>query len=119
MCSITKTIFAVVTAALFISTAAAYTGDVTYYNTDDGYGACGIQIHDYEYVAALSSDVYDSGAHCGQTIQIEWEGKSVTATVEDLCPGCDSTSVDLTPTAFEALAPTSVGRLTGATWNFV
>ncbi|EMD32260.1 expansin-like protein [Gelatoporia subvermispora B] len=104
---------------MYLGAVTAFTGDVTWYNTDNGFGACGNQLNDGELVAALSSDVYDDGANCGRSIQIEWEGNSVTATVQDLCPGCDSTSVDLTPTAFEALAPLSVGRLTGATWNFV
>ncbi|OCH93981.1 barwin-like endoglucanase [Obba rivulosa] len=119
MSIISKALLVTVASALYITSAAAYTGEITYYNTENGYGACGTQLSDSGYTAALSSDVYDNGAYCGQSIQIEWQGNTVTATVEDLCPGCDSTSVDLTPTAFEALAPTSVGVLSGATWNFV
>ncbi|EMD32261.1 expansin-like protein [Gelatoporia subvermispora B] len=118
MSTFTKAVFAAVVSSLYVASASAYTGEITYYNTDNGVGACGTQLSDSGYTAALSSDVYDNGAHCGQSIQIQWQGNTVTATVEDLCPGCDSTSVDLTPTAFEALAPTSVGVLSGATWNF-
>ncbi|EMD32263.1 hypothetical protein CERSUDRAFT_58814 [Gelatoporia subvermispora B] len=92
---------------------------VTFYDTSVGIGACGIQNSNSQHIAALSSSQYDSGAHCGAEIQIEWEGNTVTATVEDLCAGCGSGSVDLTPSAFEVLAPTSVGRLHGATWNFI
>jgi len=115
----TKALIAVVASALYIGSASAFTGDITWYDTDVGIGACGIQNNDNQHIAALSSAQYDNGANCGATIQIEYQGNTVTATVEDLCEGCSSGDVDLTPSAFEVLAPTFVGRLTGATWNFV
>lgn len=46
------------------------------------------------------------------------EGHSVTATVEDVCEGCAEGSIDLTPSAFAVLAPTSVGRIHDVVWNF-
>ena len=45
------------------------------------------------------------------------QGKSVTATVADLCPGCGAGGVDLTPVAFEQLADLSVGRIE-VTWDY-
>lgn len=44
------------------------------------------------------------------------QGKSVTVTVTDRCTGCDVTSLDFTPTAFQNMADLSVGRLYGMTW---
>lgn len=45
-------------------------------------------------------------------------GKTVDATAVDLCPECASGSIDLSQSAFMALAPLEVGRLHGVVWNF-
>lgn len=44
--------------------------------------------------------------------------QSVDATVVDLCPECASGSIDLSMSAFAALAPLDVGRLRHVVWNF-
>ena len=46
-------------------------------------------------------------------------GRSVVATVVDLCPGCGSGSIDLSPAAFSQLSDLSVGRLHGVNWTFI
>lgn len=43
-------------------------------------------------------------------------GASVEVTVTDRCTGCDVTSLDFTPTAFQNMAALSVGRIEGMTW---
>jgi len=50
---------------------------------------------------------------------VYYQSNSVLVEVSDTCPGCSSTSVDLTPTAFQVLSPLSAGRLTGISWSFV
>ena len=45
-------------------------------------------------------------------------GKSVDATVVDLCPDCASGSIDLSPGAFNQLASPDTGRI-HVDWNFV
>ena len=47
------------------------------------------------------------------------DGKSVTVTVEDTCPTCAVGSVDLSPAAFEQLAPLAVGRLHNVSWTLL
>ena len=45
------------------------------------------------------------------------QGKFVDATVVDLCPGCASGSIDLSPGAFQQLASLDAGRIQ-VTWDF-
>jgi len=57
-------------------------------------------------IVALAQDNWDGGAHCGKTIQITNTDNGMThsATVADLCPGCDSGSLDMSPSLFSYLA---------------
>ena len=43
-------------------------------------------------------------------------GNSVEVTVTDRCTGCDVTSLDFTPTAFQNLASLGTGRIHDMTW---
>jgi expansin (peptidoglycan-binding protein) len=92
---------------------ASLAGDITYY--EPGLGACGWTNSDSEYVVALSPSQY--GGSCGKMISIAKDGKTVQAKVVDLCPGCASGAIDVSSTAFRALADLSVGR-TKCTWSF-
>ena len=56
---------------------------------------------------------------CGRKMRVTHGKQSVVVTVADTCPGCGPGSVDLTPTAFEKLAPLSVGRLHGVSWTLL
>ncbi|KAI0071513.1 hypothetical protein K474DRAFT_1712396 [Panus rudis PR-1116 ss-1] len=96
--------------------AAQFTGDATWFNPATG--ACGRFNTDNDLVVALSPSEYSGGARCFQNIQATYQGKSVVATVVDLCPGCGSGSIDLSPAAFQRLASLDVGRIHGVTWNF-
>ncbi|KAF8902709.1 riboflavine-aldehyde-forming enzyme [Mucidula mucida] len=104
--------------ATLISAAHAFSGDATYYYPNGGYGACGQPLQNSDHVVALASAQYSSGANCGRQIRVNYNGKSVTARVADLCAGCVSGDVDLTSSAFEVLAPLSVGRMR-VTWDYI
>ncbi|KAF9029467.1 barwin-like endoglucanase [Hymenopellis radicata] len=104
--------------ATLISAASAFSGDATYYLPNGGYGACGQKLQNSDHVVALSSAQYNNGANCGRHIKVNYNGKSVTAKVADLCPGCASGSVDLAESAFKVLAPLDKGRIR-VTWNYV
>jgi hypothetical protein len=110
---------------------AKYSGDITYY--DLGLGACGYDdAGTTEHIVALSHvDWYKRGsgtslgidmpnhAWCDQTITITADGKSTTALVHDICPGCDSGSIDVSDNVFVALfGSLEAGRKT-VTWSFV
>jgi len=85
-------------------------------------GACGVTNVDTDYICAVSEALFDSfpgynGVNpnsnpvCGRKIQIDFGGKSITVTVEDRCAGCKLDDLDLTPSAFAALADLSLGRI--------
>ncbi len=45
------------------------------------------------------------------------QGQWVDATIGDLCPGCSSGSIDLSPSAFQQLASLDAGRIQ-VSWDF-
>lgn len=47
------------------------------------------------------------------------QGRTIEATVVDSCQACGPQDVDLSPSAFTALAPLSVGRLHGVRWGYI
>ncbi|KAJ7887914.1 RlpA-like double-psi beta-barrel-protein domain-containing protein-containing protein [Mycena leptocephala] len=93
------------------------TGPATFYNPGGNLGACGNPIQDSDFAVALNSADYANGAHCGQNINVQFNGASITVNVQDLCPGCQAGGIDLTAGAFAALADPSVGVIE-VTWNF-
>ncbi|KZT64092.1 hypothetical protein DAEQUDRAFT_679232, partial [Daedalea quercina L-15889] len=46
---------------------------------------------------------------CNKQIMVSYEGKSVAITMVDHCMGCTTTDLDLSPAAFQELAPLSAG----------
>ncbi|PBK90527.1 hypothetical protein ARMGADRAFT_934207, partial [Armillaria gallica] len=80
-----------------------------------GVGACGVPMQNSDHIVALSSNQYDGGTH--KYIGVHYKGKFVDATIRDLCPGCDHNGIDLSPSAFEKLAPLDDGRIQ-VTWNY-
>ncbi|KAH8891080.1 hypothetical protein GQ53DRAFT_747331 [Thozetella sp. PMI_491] len=112
--------------------AEVYTGDLTYFNL--AVGACGGTNSDSDLVCAVGHDVFDAASTgsdpnhnplCGKKIRIvrdNVEGGqgnvSVDVTVVDRCVGCGPTDLDLSPGAFDQLAPESAGRVTGS-WSWL
>ncbi|KAJ7176070.1 RlpA-like double-psi beta-barrel-protein domain-containing protein-containing protein, partial [Mycena crocata] len=89
----------------------------TFYDPNGGLGACGNPIQNSDFAVALNSADYANGAHCGQNINVDFNGASITVLVADLCPGCQAGGIDLTQGAFSALADPSVGVIQ-VNWNF-
>ncbi|MEW2518437.1 cysteine/serine endopeptidase inhibitor [Actinacidiphila alni] len=101
------------------------TGEATYYN-DVGYGACGTQIDaSTQYLVAVSYQWWTSANPnndplCqGISVQVTYNGHTITVPVADKCPTCDATHIDLSQPAFTEYAPTGTGVITGITWQFV
>lgn len=101
------------------------TGEMTYYN-DAGYGACGTQIDaSTQYLVAVSYQWWttanpNNDPLCtGISVQVTYNGKTLTLPVVDKCPTCDATHIDLSQPAFEEFAPIGTGVVTGITWQFV
>ncbi|GAA5898673.1 hypothetical protein JCM8208_004729 [Rhodotorula glutinis] len=97
-----------------------YTGRGTYYYQYGTAGSCGNVASDSDYVVALSYTQVDGGAHCGQKVQLTntANGKSVTATVADTCPGCVFGAIDLSEGAFLQLGTLDQGVLP-LSWHYV
>ena len=60
---------------------------------------------------ALSPGEYDNGAACGGYLEVHGPGGSVRVEVIDQCPGCGAGHIDLSETAFSALAPLNEGLI--------
>ncbi|KAI0632612.1 RlpA-like double-psi beta-barrel-protein domain-containing protein-containing protein [Trametes polyzona] len=123
-----STILVAVLSAASVSLAKALsgTGDATFYSA--GLGACGITNSDADFIAAMDAHTFDTfpgaGANpnlnpiCHKKLAVTApNGKKVSVLVTDRCTGCAKGSIDLTPTAFQKLAPLSVGRLHGVKWT--
>ncbi|KAK7055909.1 barwin-like endoglucanase [Favolaschia claudopus] len=95
--------------AVFVATVVATKGKATYFEPNNGYGACGQRIQNSDHKVALSSAQYGNGEHCGKTFTVEHNGEGIVVEVADLCPGCDSNQIDLTSGAFKVLAPLDDG----------
>ncbi|CAN8104393.1 unnamed protein product [Discula destructiva] len=107
------------------------TGQITYYNTLGGTGACGQALSDSEALVAVSSELYDQfteggnsndNSLCGKKIQVTSADGTKTAivTIMDRCTGCAMWDLDVTPTVFNDVVAggEDVGR-TGTSWQFV
>jgi expansin (peptidoglycan-binding protein) len=59
-----------------------------------------------------------TGERTLKLLHVSDKGKSVTVKVVDKCPGCKTDDIDLSPAAFQRLAPLPAGRIQ-VTWNYV
>ncbi|KAJ7622231.1 RlpA-like double-psi beta-barrel-protein domain-containing protein-containing protein [Roridomyces roridus] len=94
-------------------------GIATYYDPNGGFGACGNVLTNDMFVAALNPGDYASGAHCGRTISVQYQGRTVNAVVQDLCPGCQGDhGIDLTEPAMSTIDSNYIfdGHI-AVTWN--
>jgi len=97
-----------------------YSGTATYFYQNGNPGACGNYNKDSAYVIAVDSAMY-KGSQCGKKVKItnKSTGKSITATVADMCPSCISSgSIDLSVGAFQALASLDQGVFP-VSWQFI
>ena len=98
-------------------------GTSTYYN-DAGYGACGTQINAAtDWLVAVPAAYWttanpNNDPVCDLSVQVTYNGTTITVPVEDKCPSCDASHIDLSEPAFASLADTSLGVI-NVTWEFV
>lgn len=98
-----------------------FNGKATFYNNPNfAHGSCGFGFSDSEFIAALSGDMMHGykAPHCNRMARVNYKGKSVTVKIADTCPGCEKTSLDLSPAAFQALEHLDVG-LIDIQWDFL
>jgi hypothetical protein len=101
----------------------AHSGEITYY--DVGLGACGEDdtgADDSDNIVALSHLMMGTQSNgnpmCGQTINIEANGKTATAVVKDKCMGCSEEDIDVSKKVYKQLfGGLGSGRMP-VTWSF-
>ena len=97
---------------------AEVSGEGTYYAAD-GTGNCSFDASpDDLMVAALNAPDYQTAALCGACLEVTGPNGSVTVRVVDQCPECKHGDLDLSPQAFQLLAPLAAGRIP-ITWHQV
>ncbi|KAG9104852.1 hypothetical protein FRC06_008082 [Ceratobasidium sp. 370] len=84
-------------------------------NVEAGRGACGWNNNNSEHVVAIGGVTKST---CGKTATVTYKHKTVRVKVVDECPVCGPNNIDLSPSAFEQLAPKSEGKLNGVVWNY-
>ncbi|PWN40492.1 hypothetical protein IE81DRAFT_325489 [Ceraceosorus guamensis] len=92
-----------------------YSGRATYYEA--GLGACGRTNSGSDFIVAVNPAQWAGGSNCFKTITITVGGKSRTAQITDLCPGCPSGALDLSQGLFTQFADTSAGVFQ-MSWSF-
>ncbi|KAF9453787.1 hypothetical protein P691DRAFT_812400 [Macrolepiota fuliginosa MF-IS2] len=93
-------------------------GGATFTWFHPGQGACGGHNGDSDFIVAISHLIWNNGAHCGDSITITYEGKSVQATVVDECMGCDSDHIDLSPGLLHHIAGPGTDMISDGSWSF-
>jgi expansin (peptidoglycan-binding protein) len=91
--------------------AAMHEGEGTYYSAD-GSGNCSFDPSPSDLlVAALNTTDYHGSLMCGAFIEVSGPSGTVTVRVVDRCPECAVGDVDMSPQAFERIAPLVAGRI--------
>ncbi|KAJ6484074.1 hypothetical protein C8R45DRAFT_1000106 [Mycena sanguinolenta] len=63
---------------------------------------CGSSVTDSDLAVMVSPDVFKSGAECGDSVTVSFQGRSVVLQVADECV-CIASSIEMTMAAFTAL----------------
>ena len=86
-------------------------GEATFFKTN-GRGACLFPATpDDLMVAALNPADFNGATLCGSYLRITGPLGEVTVRAVDLCPGCKTGDLDLSPEAFSKIAKRSMGRV--------
>ncbi|ORZ21566.1 RlpA-like double-psi beta-barrel-protein domain-containing protein-containing protein [Absidia repens] len=92
-------------------------GDGTYYDPGVGITSCGGSFTAQDMIVALNhvdygryADPNESPA-CGACIKVTGPLGSAKATIQDMCPGCNRGSLDLSPQVFAAVGNFADGRI--------
>ncbi|KAF7326723.1 hypothetical protein MSAN_02500300 [Mycena sanguinolenta] len=63
-------------------------GNAVCYYPNGNYGACGWVLQNSDFVIALSPAHWDNGVHCGQHLNVTYNGKNIDGIVGDICSAC-------------------------------
>lgn len=97
----------------------AHEGEGTYYTFADGSGNCSFPATPGDLMVGAMNDAdYADSAACGTCARIEGPDGVITVRIVDRCPECPAGDIDLSPEAFEQIAPLSAGRVP-IRWTYV
>lgn len=97
---------------------ATHSGEGTYYDAD-GSGNCSFDPSPGDLmVAAINTPDYHGSLMCGATIEVTGPNGSVVVRIVDRCPECPAGDVDMSPQAFQRIAPLVAGRVP-ITWRLL
>lgn len=112
---------------------ASYSGvDITVYDNNGGFGACGTALYDTDFVAAIAKDAWNAAGGstydvmtgkatnpwCGKKITVtDMAGKPTEVTIMDMCPGCSGHDIDLSWAAWKAAAGTNEATRLKGSWS--
>jgi hypothetical protein len=102
--------------------------DMTIYDNNGGFGACGTELHDTDMIVALAAPTWGKSTYdvmtgaatnpwCGQMIKIDYNGNSIEAKIMDLCPGCVGQDIDLSLAAWKKLTGLDEKTRLKASWS--
>ncbi|KAJ7901268.1 hypothetical protein B0H13DRAFT_2028513, partial [Mycena leptocephala] len=77
---------------------------------------CGTVIHDSDFAVAISPDVFEGGARCGDDVTVQFGGRSVVVKVAGECV-CIASSIEMTQAAYTALQAPVIRPVT-VNWAF-
>lgn len=93
-------------------------GEATYYDAD-GSGNCSFDPSPGDLmVAAMNDAEYAGSAVCGACVHVQGPDGEVTVRIVDRCPECARGDLDLSPQAFDRIAPRLRGRVP-VSWRYV
>ena len=102
--------------------------DITIYDNNGGFGACGTELHDTDMIVALSKETWGQSTYdvmtgeatnpwCGQRIKVEYNGNHIFAKIMDMCPGCAGADIDLSLAAWKELTKLDEKTRLKASWS--
>jgi expansin len=96
-----------------------HSGQATYYTTATGGGNCMFDpTPNNLMVGAMNDTEYDNSTVCGAFVHIVGPQGQVTVRIVDRCPECKRGDIDLSPQAFDSIAPRALGRVQ-IQWRYV
>ena len=94
-------------------------GEATFYDFADGSGNCGFPATPGDLmVGAMNQADYADSAVCGACAEVTGPDGTIKVRIVDRCPECPQGDIDLSPEAFELIAPLEQGRV-DISWRYV
>ncbi|KAJ7642344.1 RlpA-like double-psi beta-barrel-protein domain-containing protein-containing protein, partial [Mycena polygramma] len=87
-----------------------------FYSPNGTVGACGNAIQNTDFAVALNTADFVNGASCGEKLTVSFNGKNVTASVQDSCTNCAAGDFKLSAPAFEALTGSQSTKSVKVVW---